>query len=138
VFEALGGPGTDPFGLDPDGDGRACGSGDVTPTPTPTAGPTGLVYVQITAENGTTPIRGACIELHGPDTYPACDNGEADFNPKAGVIEIDAVGAGEYAISVEPPPGYVEVVPGRRTIVPAGEVVRLVIVLERAETTPTS
>ena len=70
-------------------------------TETPTV--PGVVVAQVVAEDGTTPLGGACITIKGPKTYSACDDGEGDADPTSGTIEIDDVVAGDYEVMAQPP-----------------------------------
>jgi hypothetical protein len=82
---------------------------DVVPPTTVPAGSTaegGAVVIQLVAEDGVTPIVGACLELTGPDVYSVCDNGEGDIDPTAGSIELDGLPNGDYIVAVVPMDGY--------------------------------
>jgi hypothetical protein len=74
--------------------------------PTPLSSEHGDVYIQVTAEDGVTPIGGACLELTGPATFLACDDGEGDVDPTTSVIELVGLPAGDYNVALLPPAGY--------------------------------
>jgi hypothetical protein len=80
-------------------------TGEASP-PTQEAPQEGVVIVQVFAEDGTTPLSGACLQLTGAATYEACDDatGDADLTP--GALELDGVAAGDYALAVTAPANY--------------------------------
>ncbi|MEA2594124.1 MAG: hypothetical protein QOF01_593 [Thermomicrobiales bacterium] len=111
----------------------------MTPTATATATATppgeGVLVAQVFAEDGATPLGGACIALTGAGAYSVCDDGEGDADPSAGTIEIGNVVAGDYSLVVQSPQDYEpvgDVPPSIR--VEAGQVAPLRLTFRRAAT----
>ncbi|HEY7034051.1 MAG TPA: SpaA isopeptide-forming pilin-related protein [Thermomicrobiales bacterium] len=77
-----------------------------TAAATPEQPATGFVVLQVFAQDGTTPLDGACLDLAGPATYSACDGQDGDADPTPGSIEIDNVVAGDYDVAIKAPVDY--------------------------------
>ncbi len=84
--------------------------GGTSPPPTmvpPGSSTAGGLIVQVVAEDGVSPIGGACLEVAGPSTVWVCDDALGDVDPNPGMIELDGLPEGNYAVSVLPPEGFV-------------------------------
>jgi uncharacterized surface anchored protein len=75
-------------------------------TPTPTTAAVGFVVVQTTLESDGSPLGNVCLTLTGPETINVCDNDERDFDQTDGTIDLDAVTAGDYTVTIVPPEGF--------------------------------
>jgi hypothetical protein len=81
-------------------------SGPTPTVPSESTSGRGVAIIQMVAEDGTTPIGGACLELTGPISVQVCDNGPGDADLAVGSLELDSLPAGEYTFAVLPPDGY--------------------------------
>ncbi|MEA2596577.1 MAG: hypothetical protein QOF01_3046, partial [Thermomicrobiales bacterium] len=87
-------------------DWYALGTSSLASPEAGSGGATGIVIASVVAEDGVTPVGGACLHLAGPATYAVCDDAEGDADPVPGTIEVDGVAAGDYAMAIQPPAGY--------------------------------
>ena len=67
----------------------------------------GTVEIVKTDENDA-PLEGSCFELQGAENYgPVCDNGDGDADSDPGVIRLESVAEGDYAVvETTTPEGY--------------------------------
>jgi hypothetical protein len=98
-----------------------------------------IAVIGVIVAPGIGLVAGACLDLAGTDAaYTVCDNAAGDRNPVTGTIELAEVAAGDYDLTVQPPPGFVVGGETPTTIhVEAGQLTFVVIHLFPEESPPT-
>lgn len=106
-----------------------------TETPeAPATGDGGLI-VNLRQDDGS-PVTGACISLIGDNgSLSICDDDGADLSGEPGQIDLAAIPAGAYTLSVEPLDGFQTPNPARVEI-RAGEAATVDVIVPVAATTP--